>query len=108
MAILGSTDQGLEWAGNALLKPELRSRIGGDFVVARDTQILSSNTKYSASAGLSATLVPAEAVVNTLTPTKTVKPAGNPAWIIPAIIVISLIILIVIIYAAIPKKSNKS
>lgn len=106
MAVLGSSDQGLEWAGDAILKPELRSRIGGDFVVARETQVLSSNSRLGVSSGLSATLVPAEAVKVTQTSPAATIPAGKSAWLIPAIVVTTALILVVLIFAVFSRRSK--
>lgn len=105
LAVMGTSDIGLEWASNAITKPELRSRIGGDFVVARDTNVLSSNSRFTVSSGLSATLVPAEAVNVTPSPIQTTSPVGNPVWIIPAIIGTSILIAVVFIFVFIKRKS---
>ena len=107
MAVLGSTDQGLEWAGDAILKPELRSRIGGDFVVAHEAQVLSSNSRLGVGSGLSATLVPAEAVKVTQTASKTAPaPAGRPLWVIPGILATTALIVVVLIVAVFSRRSK--
>ncbi|MCC6147942.1 MAG: cellulose biosynthesis cyclic di-GMP-binding regulatory protein BcsB [Anaerolineaceae bacterium] len=107
MAVLGSTDQGLAWAGDAILKPELRSRIGGDFVVAHETQVLSSNSRLSVGSGLSATLVPAEAVKATQTsPQTTQAPVGTPAWVIPAVLAVTALIVLLLVIVVFSRRSR--
>ncbi|NPV76044.1 MAG: hypothetical protein HPY59_06655 [Anaerolineae bacterium] len=107
MAVLGSTDQGLEWAGDAILKPELRNRIGGDFVVARETQVLSSNSRLGIGSGLSATLVPAEAVKATQTTSQAAAaPVGRPLWVIPVIIATTALIVIILVFVVFSRRSK--
>lgn len=50
MAVLGSSDKGLRWAGAALIMPDLRTKLAGNLAVVRDTQIESSDTRTLAAA----------------------------------------------------------
>jgi hypothetical protein len=45
LAVLGSSDTGVEWAGAALTTPELRSKLAGNLAVVQDEQIESSDTR---------------------------------------------------------------
>lgn len=45
LAVLGSTEQGLEWAGVALTTPRLRSRLSGNLAIVYEEQITSSDTR---------------------------------------------------------------
>jgi hypothetical protein len=45
LAVLGSTDQGLRWAGAALTTPELRSRLSGNLAIVQERKISSSDTR---------------------------------------------------------------
>ena len=47
LAILGNTTEGVNWAAKALIDPVLRSRLGGNFAVVNNNQILTANTLYS-------------------------------------------------------------
>jgi hypothetical protein len=48
LAALGSTDEGLRWAGAALTMPERRSRLSGNLAVVDDDQIEAIDTRPSA------------------------------------------------------------
>lgn len=45
LAVLGSTDEGLRWAGTALVTPELRGTLRGNLAVIQDERIDSRDTR---------------------------------------------------------------
>lgn len=107
LAVLGSTDQGYEWASDVLIKGELRSQLGGDFAVIRGTQVLTSESRLGVGTGsISATLVPAEVVKTTPGAVQApVTASGRPVWIIPVIIASTALIAIIILVAVFSRRS---
>ncbi|MBV9786909.1 MAG: cellulose biosynthesis cyclic di-GMP-binding regulatory protein BcsB, partial [Chloroflexi bacterium] len=45
LAVLGSTEQGLDWAGAAVTTPKLRSLLSGNLAIVHDQQITSTDTR---------------------------------------------------------------
>lgn len=45
LAVLGSTEQGLSWAGASLTTPKLRSLLSGNLAIVHDQQITSTDTR---------------------------------------------------------------
>lgn len=61
LAVLGSSDTGLEWAGAALTTPELRGKLAGNLAVVQDEQVESSDTRSADAAVAAAEAAEAEA-----------------------------------------------
>jgi hypothetical protein len=110
LAVLGSTPQGLTWAGDALIVGTLRSKLNGDFAVVQGEQVLSSDSRRSAGTGnLAATLAPTAGVVvepeaaPTITPipVQPASPGAQPPapdnnWILPVVIGLGALMVIVL------------
>ncbi|MBU0511539.1 MAG: cellulose biosynthesis cyclic di-GMP-binding regulatory protein BcsB, partial [Chloroflexi bacterium] len=57
LAILGSTNQGVQWSGNALTTPRLSGRLTGDFAAINNEQVVTTDTRdYSAQSALALTV----------------------------------------------------
>lgn len=125
LTVLGSTEQGIEWATNALMNPTTRSTLAGNFAAinqetafafnaANYQEIVALPTPTPMPAGeevaVTAVVLAAEPVVETpvavaLRPTTapvtaTTPPAPRPAWVLPAIGVTSLLMLVIILSVA--------
>jgi hypothetical protein len=98
LAVMGSTNQGLTWAGNTITDQRWRSRISGNFAVSNDTQVLTSDTRLGGVSNLSATAVPnaASPIISDVP----VSVQGRPAWLLPGIVitVLALIVLIAFLF----------
>jgi hypothetical protein len=100
MTVLGSTSEGLVWSGNALILQTLRSKLTGNYAVVNREQILTTDTRIGIVSNLSATAVPdALPTVISLSPTTAI--ISRPKWILPAIIVFSLLIVGLLIFLVI-------
>ncbi len=104
LAVLGTSDIGLGWAANALTT-DLRSRVGGNFAVVRDRQVLTADTRLTlASDNLQATALPEQAVPEVSAPeaaAEGVTPQGRPTWLLPAIAVfaaLTLLLLLIVVF----------
>ncbi len=106
LAVMGSTDLGLKWAGAALTDLRCRSRLGGNFAVANEQQLLTSDTRVSAgSVNLGATAAPGGV------PTVVEQPAQvipRPAWLLPALIVSAVLLAALLIYVILSGRRNKN
>lgn len=118
--LFGSNDQGLTWVSNALNNPILRGKLGGNYSVIYDKQVLTSDTRLRvSSAALLATPVPDAIANEAITTTVTTSPAPNKlatvmvskAWILPVIFIagglIVLVLLIAMISALVRRGSNR-
>jgi hypothetical protein len=101
LAILGNTTEGVNWAAKALIDPVLRSRLGGNFAVVNNSQILTTNTLYSvASTGqISVTQPPSvEDAPLGVPSTQTQVPDARPVWVLPTMALsVGLIVLTIVI-----------
>lgn len=97
VAVLGNTSQGVTWAANALVDPTLNWRLGGNFAVVNNTQILTTNSN----AIVAATSESADNV----SPVSPIGPvdenSANPSvnergWILPAIVVLMVALVLVL------------
>lgn len=98
VAILGNTTQGVDWAASSLIDSTLRSRLGGNFAVINDRQIITTNASLApittGSSSVS-TQIPNAAVVSTpLAPIT--APGSRPAWVL-SLFVISIVLIILIL-----------
>lgn len=83
LAVLGSSDESLIWAGQALTAPDLRARLGGTFALVVDQQIFLGGTRL---ANLQPVTAPATAPATepisgttALTVTETISTTEQPA-----------------------------
>jgi hypothetical protein len=96
LAVLGNSDESLQWAANALTISSLRARLSGNYAVVNGEQIIAADTRLLPSTtSLVATAVPG-GVVDT-TPVTTEQPAiKRPAWLLPVLgVSIALMVLVV-------------
>jgi hypothetical protein len=86
MAVLGSSDQGLEWAGAALWKGGLRSKLLGSFAAVKDEQITISDIQpnMAAQATASATADAQTQATATAAPADATPAAAAPVAQDPA------------------------
>jgi cellulose synthase operon protein B len=105
LAVMGSTDLGLQWAGNVLVDPRWRSHLSGNFAVVNEQQVLTSDTRTSAGAlSLSATAAPGAVPSFTETPAATV---ARPAWLLPGAIASGLMAVGLLLYVIISRRKKK-
>jgi len=106
LAILGTSDEGLDWAGKALTTSTLRSSLAGNFAVIKADEILTAETRNSMMSGsLSATAVMGAAADLEAMPVSTSAPvtgiaafSASKEWIPPVIgAAVLLMILILVI-----------
>lgn len=107
LAVLGTSDAGLGWATTALTT-DLRSRVGGNFAVIRDRQVLTADTRLTLATGnLQATALPEQAVPDVVSPeaaAEGVTAQGRPTWLLPAIGVFAALIVLLLLAVAIRKR----
>jgi hypothetical protein len=84
LAILGSTDEGIAWAGNALTTPELSEELAGNFAVVSGDFV--SHPDTNADPGMRGLYGP-EAQLQPAAPGSAAQRSdgGRPAWILPMI-----------------------
>jgi len=92
LGVFGSTEEGLNWAVNALLEPSLRSKLDGNFAVVRSEQLFTTDTRLGFGSGnLAATAVPDVSMTPlvSLTPPQAHHPlqAPNQAGLSPSSLV---------------------
>jgi hypothetical protein len=100
LAVVGSTNDGVQLAGNALINPLLRSRLAGNFALVSAENISVADTRTGLGMGGIAENpeVISEPVVPEPNPSPAV-PAARPAWILPAVGVLVFLIVVVLIAA---------
>ena len=107
LAVLGNNDQGLVWAGNALTNPELQGDLVGDFAIANDDQVFAVDSR-SIQPGGSAEISEQEGVVEVVPEVESqVDDYKRPAWILPgigAVIVMMVIILALAAFSSMRKR----
>jgi hypothetical protein len=107
LAVVGSTNDGVGLAGNALSDPVLRSRLAGNFALVSAENISVADTRTGLGMGGIAENpeVISEPVVPEPNPSPTV-PAARPAWILPAVGVLVFLILVVLIAALVSSRRD--
>jgi hypothetical protein len=106
LAVMGTTDLGLQWGGNALLDPRRRGQLDGNFAVANDLQVLTSDTRSTAgSINLSATAAPG-ALPTFVNPVQ-VQAVGRPVWVLPGAIGSGVLALLLVIYVLVSGRRKK-
>jgi hypothetical protein len=109
LAVLGNTDQGLEWAGAVVNTPRLRGRLAGVFAVINGEQIVLGQTQVDRSVGnLTATAVPGGELIPTVT--GQVPVVERPAWILPTLAVSLTLMAVVlgVVVASARRRDNPS
>jgi hypothetical protein len=100
LAILGNTQQGLDWAATTLIEPIQRAKLSGNFAVIKDKQVITTDTRQTSTQGGDVTQDQGVAIV-----VPEAKPAApvtqRPAWILPAIGILVAIIVLILISAGI-------
>jgi len=97
LAILGNTAEGVGWAASALIEATLRYRLGGNFAVVNDRQIITINTRFAAAAttgNINAT--PVSNVPISLLNTASPPPTARPGWILPLLALLVGLILVIL------------
>jgi len=97
LAVLGSSDQGVLWSGDALTVPELSGNLAGDFAIIQDKQIITSDSRLVSKAvgslpDVSNVQLDREEISGAEIPTP------RPSWVLPVLAgAIVLLVVIVII-----------
>ncbi len=96
LAVLGNTDEGLRWAGDALSRFELRGQLAGNYAVVAGQQIYMADTRL---AGGGTNAFDAAAAAGTPQPVRLGDLTGpaveRPWWLLPTLGAALLLILIV-------------
>jgi hypothetical protein len=84
LLVSGSSDQGVQWAGQALQLGRLRSRLSGNLAFINGEQVVSADTRIlQGVSGVLATVAPVEGTPVAIEPFV----AQRPAWILPTLLV---------------------
>lgn len=96
LAVLGSTNQGLQLAGNSLTDSGLRSTLNGNVAIIDNERITVADTRfaYSIDGQAPVTTVP----VSPDAPATTQPTVGRSGWILPAIILTAALMIGIILY----------
>jgi hypothetical protein len=107
LAVVGSTDDGVQLAGNALIDPLLRSRLAGNFALVSAENISVADTRTGLGMGGLAENdeVISEPVVPEPAPNPAVS-AARPVWILPAVGVLVFLIVVVLIAALVSSRRD--
>ena len=108
LTVVGSTNDGVALAGNALSDPLLRGRLAGNLAVVTAENISVADTRTGLGMGGIAENpeVISEPVVPEENPTTPVAPAARPVWILPAVGVLVFLIVVVLIAALISSRRD--
>jgi hypothetical protein len=102
LAVLGNTNEGIPMAGEALVNPDISSKLQGNFAIIYNNQVVSTDTRLGPSKEsiigelpIAVTVTPVQneattALPNTIPPAEVQSRAG---WILPMLIVILLLAL---------------
>jgi hypothetical protein len=107
LAVLGTSNEGVAWAGNALATPALRGDLVGDFAYISGERIVSMDTQLElGGVGIIATTVPGADIEIPMP--QTAPTIERPTWVLPVIaggIVLMIIIVIVAGVTSLRKRS---
>ena len=108
LTVTGSTNDGVQLAGNALTDPVQRSRLAGNLAVVSAENISVVDTRTGLGMGGIAENpdVISEPVDPASNPIPALPPAARPAWILPAVGVLVFLIVVVLIAALISSRRN--
>jgi cellulose synthase operon protein B len=115
LTVLGSTDEGLSYASNALTNAGIQAKLGGNYAIVRNEQVITADTRAGVGTGnISATLipeVPQETQIPTDIPaavTSEQSPFANPTnWVLPGVGISSVLIIIIIIVVFFKSRQNR-
>jgi cellulose synthase operon protein B len=103
MAVLGNTELGIPMAGATLTQDELVSKLTGNFSIIYYDQIVSTDTRLGVSKQgivselpVAVTVTPSAAISDPLLPDSQVFVEERPRWILPAIIITSVLMVMVL------------
>jgi hypothetical protein len=105
LAVVGSTSQGIQMAGNALTDPALRSRLTGNFALVNADNISVVDTHTGI--GLGGIAVNPVATSQAVLPVPTLLtsvPLARPAWILPVVGILVVLIVGILIFALIASR----
>jgi hypothetical protein len=107
LTVVGSTNDGVQMAGNALIDPLQRSRLAGNLAMVSAETISVVDTRTGLGMGGIAENpdVISEPVSPETNPSLSV-PAARPAWILPAVGVLVFLIIVVLIAALISSRRD--
>lgn len=100
LAVLGNSAQGLRWSTDALILPDLRSHLAGDFAVINGTQIVTSDSRLlpkgvdPSSSGLNTPAASLTELANI--PPVTAPKATQPKWVLPMMFISILLAVLVV------------
>ena len=107
LAVLGNTDLGIPMAGATLSQELLVSQLAGNFSIVYQDQIVSTDTRLGISKQgivselpVAVTVTPAAAVTDPSIPESPVVIQERPAWILPAMIVTSSVLVLALVVIA--------
>jgi hypothetical protein len=97
LAVLGSTPDGVQMAGNALTDPGMRSRLTGNFALvnASNISVVDTRTGFGLGGITTNPQVSSQAVAP-VSASAVPTPAARPSWILPAVIVLAVLIVLVL------------
>ena len=105
LVVVGSTNEGIQMAGNALTDPALRGRLTGNFALVNADNISVVDTQTGIGLGGIAAnpVATSQAVlpVPTLLPS---VPVARPVWILPVVGVLVVLIVVILIFALIASR----
>jgi len=102
LAVLGNTEQGLSWATSALINPDLRSLLAGNFAAINDQQIITTDTRLSPVIDSNPTPVAEVAILPAANADTTSQPKNQQnTWVFPVFILSIILILLISVFAAI-------
>lgn len=110
LAVLGSTNQGLQWVGAALTVPGLRSQLAGNFAAISGDQVVAADTRFLVAAAVpQGTAQPGDVIQ--VPPGAETSIVQRPPWILPALgltIMLMFLILAIVAVRAIQQRRAKT
>jgi hypothetical protein len=114
LMVMGNTDEGVSLAGEALINDDLLNQIRGNFSILFGDQVLSvdtrllgpSNNSMIENPPASDVIVSPTSTTNIFTGDETL-PSGRADWILPTVVISTLVVLIIGIFAVWRGRSGK-
>jgi hypothetical protein len=105
LAVVGSTNEGIQMAGNALTDPALRSRLTGNFALvnADNISVVDTHTGIGLG-GIAANPVATSQAVLPVPTLLASVPVARPVWILPMVGVLVVLIVVILIFALIASR----
>ncbi len=100
LAVLGSTHDGVQMAGNSLTDSTLRNRLTGNFayINGENISVVDTRTGFGLGGITTKPEVQSQAAVPVSAPVSS-TPAARPGWILPAVVVLAVLIVAVLVVA---------